>query len=82
MSTEGGDLILKIIVAVGLVILLFAIPECGPNTQLQQGMETTETGVTYKYFTIKGMPCVYVQVGEGRSATGGPSCDWTKWRGE
>ncbi len=61
-----------------VIVLLFA--SCSSITTEAR---TTESGLTYEYFTIDGMPCVYVNKGAGLSwGTGGPSCDWSKWEGE
>lgn len=71
-------LVLVIIVVAGV---WFALTLEEENSAIETNQTTTETGITYSYFTIDGMPCVYVEVGAGRTATGGPSCDWTKWKG-
>lgn len=68
------------IIGVIIVIVIFA-SQCQSNPELDTIPQTTETGIEYKYFTINGMPCVYVEQGIGQSKTGGPDCDWSKWKG-
>ncbi len=62
-----------------LFVIILLIGACN---QIPGEVRTTEKGVTYKYFTIDGMPCVYVTEGVDQNKTGGPSCDWSKWKGE
>jgi hypothetical protein len=57
------------------LVLIFNAPTIEGETR------ETESGMKYELFYIEGMPCVYVRDGALNSSTGGPSCDWSKWKG-
>lgn len=77
------DDIVKIVALVAIVaILLFAMYSCAPNASIPGTVNTTESGIEYKQFTVNGMPCLYITEGVGNTKTGGPTCDWSKWRGQ
>ena len=68
------------LIACTLTVILILFAACN---QIPGEVKTTETGLTYKSFTIEGMPCVYVKEDASHDwATGGPSCDWSKWKGD
>lgn len=73
------EYILIMVLAIVVIIALLGLASLyTENPGLSTNQKTTETNITYSYFTIDGMPCVYVREGFGRSITGGPSCDWSK----
>lgn len=63
-----------------LVIIMFLLLSC----QTAVGPElVSDSGITYEYFEINGMPCIYIEKNQRfNHATGGPSCDWSKWKGQ
>ena len=67
-----------------VVILLFAACNEMPDNEKSIPGEIHGTGMTYEYFTIDGMPCIYIDryMGADSRGDGGPSCDWSKWKGE
>lgn len=73
---EKATVVILIVIIVASVILAIMSPSIPSQTQ------TTENGVQYRMFEIEGMPCVYVTEGVSNAKTGGPSCDWSKWRGK
>lgn len=80
-ATIVEHFLVLVFVAIVVVAVILVLTHEEENSAIETNQTTTETGITYSYFTIDGMPCVYVEVGAGRTATGGPSCDWTKWKG-
>jgi hypothetical protein len=66
-----------------LIFFLTIILVSGCNSKLSENLQTSETGIEYYYFEIDGMPCIYVERNQpDNNATGGPSCDWSRWQGE
>lgn len=70
------DLIIAFLVFVG-----FLLYSCSDDPGSLGQEKVSGSGITYHYFEIDGMPCVYVKEGLGQSSTGGPDCDWSKWQG-
>lgn len=61
-----------------ILISLLVLVSCGSPGEVT----TSAEGITYSYFEIEGMPCIYVMQNPGANfATGGPTCDWSKWKG-
>ena len=58
-----------------IAVVLIGVSACQPV--LSEPQNTTPMGMEYEYFEIEGMPCFWVG-----AASGGPSCDWSKWQGE
>jgi hypothetical protein len=76
----GDDLKAIGMVLIFIIVILAMMYSCSSNPDIPGKVETTETGIDYKEFTINGMPCIYVTQGIGNTRTGGPTCDWSKWR--
>lgn len=75
MSDTGKYIFILGIVALAVIaVIAIGSPSIGES-------RTTEAGVSYRIFYIEEMPCVYVEQGYGNAKTGGPSCDWSKWKG-
>jgi hypothetical protein len=64
-----------------LVLVVFGLYSCSDNPSTPGQKRTSNSGVNYYYFEVEGMPCIYVTEGLADNATGGPSCDWSKWEG-
>ena len=79
MNHEEGVFVVKAIIFLVLAVSVILAAQCNP--ELPGETKTTEAGIEYKYFTVDGMPCIYVTEGVGKYATGGPTCDWSKYRG-
>lgn len=69
--------LVAVILFVFLVFMSLMVME--QNSSIPAELNVSESGIEYKYFTIDGMPCIYITEGVGQSKTGGPSCDWSKW---
>lgn len=75
------EVIITAMIGVAMALLAaLAIYSASNEPEIPGQIISSEAGVEYKEFMIKGMPCVYVTEGVGNDKTGGPTCDWSKWR--